>query len=270
MSGTCARCLPRTPITTTHGGRIGHCGCARRARHRRFPSRSMAGSGADRSWAGSSTSMRWQPETAGQEPWPRSGTREVPNRAPRVRGRPERPHQLIYSASRRAGPLSVGSAVLGDDRSTVRIPLDLPRIRSGFACHGHRVWVLRRRSGSRDRRSRRPSVAIGRESLRARRAHPSERSRRSWTRRLPGPLAVGCRRPSVAVGGRRDPVCRHHAQSRDSGDAYRGIGRRSPPLRHPSGVRARQQPHRRPNRPSESGSRVRGHVKIRHVHASTP
>jgi len=45
--------------------------------------------------------------------------------APRVRGRPERPHQLIYSASRRAGPLSVGSAVLGDDRADVRVPVDL-------------------------------------------------------------------------------------------------------------------------------------------------
>ena len=35
----------------------------RRARHRRFPSRSMAGSGVDRSWADSSTSTRRQPET---------------------------------------------------------------------------------------------------------------------------------------------------------------------------------------------------------------
>jgi len=37
------------PTTTPHG-RIGRCGCDRRARHRRFPSRSMAGSGVDRSW----------------------------------------------------------------------------------------------------------------------------------------------------------------------------------------------------------------------------
>ena len=59
------------------GGRIGHCSCARRARHRRFPSRSMAGSGVDRSWADSSTSTRRQPETAGQTPWPRSGTRQA-------------------------------------------------------------------------------------------------------------------------------------------------------------------------------------------------
>ena len=35
------------------GGRIGRCGCGRRARHRRFPSRFMAGSGVDRSWAAS-------------------------------------------------------------------------------------------------------------------------------------------------------------------------------------------------------------------------
>ena len=48
------------------GGRIGRCGCGRRARHRRFPSRFMAGSGVDRSWAGSSTSTRRQPETAGR------------------------------------------------------------------------------------------------------------------------------------------------------------------------------------------------------------
>ena len=36
----------------------------------------MAGSGVDRSWAASSTSTRRQPETAGQAPWPRSGTRQ--------------------------------------------------------------------------------------------------------------------------------------------------------------------------------------------------
>ena len=35
----------------------------------------MAGSGVDRSWADSSTSTRRQPKTAGQTPWPRSGTR---------------------------------------------------------------------------------------------------------------------------------------------------------------------------------------------------
>jgi len=34
----------------------------------------MAGSGGDRSWAGSSTSTRWQPETTGQERCPCSGT----------------------------------------------------------------------------------------------------------------------------------------------------------------------------------------------------
>ena len=34
----------------------------------------MAGSGVDRSWADLSTSTRQQPETAGQAPWPRSGT----------------------------------------------------------------------------------------------------------------------------------------------------------------------------------------------------
>ena len=41
------------------------------------PSRLMAGSGVDRSWADSSTSTRRQLETAGQAPWPRSGTRQV-------------------------------------------------------------------------------------------------------------------------------------------------------------------------------------------------
>jgi hypothetical protein len=37
----------------------------------------MAGSGVDRSCAASSTSTRRQPETGGQAPWPRSGTRQV-------------------------------------------------------------------------------------------------------------------------------------------------------------------------------------------------
>ena len=60
--GTCARCLPCTPPTTTPRGRIGHSGCGRRARHPRFPSRFMAGSGVDQSWAGSSTSTRRQLE----------------------------------------------------------------------------------------------------------------------------------------------------------------------------------------------------------------
>src|SRR4051812_36629338 len=36
----------------------------------------MAGSGVDRYWAGSSTSTRRQHETAGQDLWPRSGTRQ--------------------------------------------------------------------------------------------------------------------------------------------------------------------------------------------------
>ena len=38
------------------------------------PSRFVAGSGVDRSWAASSTSTRWRLETAGQAPCPRSGT----------------------------------------------------------------------------------------------------------------------------------------------------------------------------------------------------
>src|SRR6185312_4951725 len=54
--------------------RIGRFSCARRARHRRFPSRSLAGSGVDRSCAASSTSTRWQLEAAGQTLCPRSGT----------------------------------------------------------------------------------------------------------------------------------------------------------------------------------------------------
>jgi uncharacterized protein YbjT (DUF2867 family) len=37
----------------------------------------MARSGVDRSWADSSTSTRRRPETAGQAPWPRSGTRQA-------------------------------------------------------------------------------------------------------------------------------------------------------------------------------------------------
>jgi len=63
--------------TTTGGGRIGHCGCGRRVRHRRFLSRFRAGSGVDRSWAGSSTSTRRPPETAGQPAWPHSGTQQA-------------------------------------------------------------------------------------------------------------------------------------------------------------------------------------------------
>jgi len=43
-------------------GGIGRCRCDRRAQHRRFPSRLVAGSGVDRSCAGSSTSTRRPPE----------------------------------------------------------------------------------------------------------------------------------------------------------------------------------------------------------------
>src|SRR5689334_1463868 len=78
-SGTCARCLPCTPPTTTPRGRIERWGCGRRAQHRRSLSRSMARSGGDRSWADSSTSTKQQPEAAGQAPWRRSGT---PHRRP--------------------------------------------------------------------------------------------------------------------------------------------------------------------------------------------
>ena len=66
--------------STTPRGRIGLCSCGRRARHRRFPSRSTAGSGVDRSWAGSSTSTKRQHETADQAPRRRSGTRQAPER----------------------------------------------------------------------------------------------------------------------------------------------------------------------------------------------
>ena len=72
--GICAGCLPGTKRTTTPRDRIGRCGCGRRARRRRFPSRLMAGSGVDRSWASSSTSTRRRVETAGQAPCLRSGT----------------------------------------------------------------------------------------------------------------------------------------------------------------------------------------------------
>ncbi len=85
MSGICAGCLPGTKRTTTPRDGIGRCGCGRRARHRRFPSRLMAGSGVDRSWAGSSTSTRRRLETAGQAPCLGSGTRQAVRR--RVRRR---------------------------------------------------------------------------------------------------------------------------------------------------------------------------------------
>ena len=55
------------------GGRIGHSGYGRPARHRRFPRRAITGSGVDRSSAVSSTSTKRQPEAAGQAPWQRSG-----------------------------------------------------------------------------------------------------------------------------------------------------------------------------------------------------
>jgi hypothetical protein len=53
---------------TTGGGRIGRCGCGRRAQHRPFRSGILTGSGVGRSWADSSTSTRRQPETADQAP----------------------------------------------------------------------------------------------------------------------------------------------------------------------------------------------------------
>jgi len=52
---------PRTDFTTPDG-RIRRCGCDRRAQRRRLPGRFTAGFGVDRSWAGSSTSTRRQPE----------------------------------------------------------------------------------------------------------------------------------------------------------------------------------------------------------------
>jgi transposase InsO family protein len=71
------RCLPCMPPTTTPRGRIVRCGCARPARHRRSPSRFMAGSGVDRSLAASSMGTRQQPKTGDQDPRARSGTRQV-------------------------------------------------------------------------------------------------------------------------------------------------------------------------------------------------
>jgi len=64
-------CRVRRPLQQR--GRIGRCGCGR---HHRFPSRSMAGSAVDQSWAGSSTSTRQRLETAGQAPSASSGTRQ--------------------------------------------------------------------------------------------------------------------------------------------------------------------------------------------------
>ena len=80
------QCPPGPPFPTAEGddrnqptehATSGHLGCGRHARHRRFPSRSIAGSGVDRSWAVSSTSTKQQPEAAGQAPWQRSGTPQV-------------------------------------------------------------------------------------------------------------------------------------------------------------------------------------------------
>jgi hypothetical protein len=62
------RTLAPTRLSTTRGGRIERCSCVHRARNRLSPSRLMAGSGVDRSSAGSSTSTKPQPETAGQAP----------------------------------------------------------------------------------------------------------------------------------------------------------------------------------------------------------
>ena len=101
MSGTCAGCLPCTPPTTTGGGRIGRCGCGRRAQHRRFPA-GHGRSGVDRSWAGSSTSTS-----------PHRGFASAANRAYLTRGGGHyihaeklRPHQHRgHRRARPAGPL---------------------------------------------------------------------------------------------------------------------------------------------------------------------
>ena len=62
------RSLPPTPRTTTPSGRTERCNCVRHARHRLFPSRFTAGSGADRSSVVSSTNTSQRPETAGHTP----------------------------------------------------------------------------------------------------------------------------------------------------------------------------------------------------------
>src|SRR4051812_41252736 len=67
--------LPRTPPTTTWSDHIERFSCVRLVPERLLSSRSTAGSGVDRSWADSSSTRR-QPETAGQAPWPHSGTRQ--------------------------------------------------------------------------------------------------------------------------------------------------------------------------------------------------
>ena len=62
-----AGCSPvRRALQTS--GHTERCNCVRHARNRRFPSRSTAGSGVDRSSAVSSTSTNPRPETAGQAP----------------------------------------------------------------------------------------------------------------------------------------------------------------------------------------------------------
>jgi hypothetical protein len=67
--------------------RVGRCGCGHRGRHRRCPSRLIAGSGVDRSWADSSTSTSRQPETAPLAP-PASGIRASVDTALPARRRP--------------------------------------------------------------------------------------------------------------------------------------------------------------------------------------
>ena len=66
---------PGTRRTTTGSARTEHCSSYdRHARNRPYPSRFIAGSDADRSWAASSTSTSPQPEAAGHTPCAGSGT----------------------------------------------------------------------------------------------------------------------------------------------------------------------------------------------------
>lgn len=151
------------------GGPVG----ARISQHRRFPSGFMAGCGVDRSWAGSSTSTRRQPETAGQAPWPRSGTRQAADSA-NGRQSPQVASQIRTQAARTGGPTPRsrcrpyrrrGLASVADHRHVTDHPSwaveFVPRPVSGRRlshCRGGRVDQATKPIGPRGSRDRRETV----------------------------------------------------------------------------------------------------------------
>ncbi len=187
-------------------GRIGHSRCGRRAQHRRFPNRSMAGSGVDRSWADSSTSTRRQVETAGQVPWPRFGTRH-PGCAPLAsatgqRGDPEVDHPV--ADARRAGSRDPSRPRSGRTRRPAttgllqrRRPLGFrkltasaPRARYLFDIGAHGA------SGEPGRHARHPSNVSDTETAVHSRAH-CERRGGQWRRDL---MAIEHASPATVTG----------------------------------------------------------------------